>query len=199
MEGFAHHWGTTWAAGSLGIIYLMAPWPKPQCRWLVAPSAFSKHWFWRSPPPPSVSLAYRCPSFQKMNLLGVTQERQKLLLQGLRLWLLSCATDKMQMHDILALRMRGIQSQTKSMCVGRRLGLQACQNQGMGENGDHLSSSHSPFLIPGPNTRPVCLQMSKNWEHGTMPHVRDVRKPKHSTTLMYLIWFMKYNFCGILC
>lgn len=53
------------------------------------------------------------------------------------------------MYDILAWRMRGIQSQTKSMCVGRRLGLQACQNQAVGESEDHLSSSHCPFLIPG--------------------------------------------------
>ena len=103
------------------------------------------------------------------------------------------------MYDILAWRMQGIQSQTKSMCVGRRLGLQACQNQGVGESEDHLSSSHCPFLIPGPNTRPGRLQMSEKWEHGTMPHVRDVRKSRHSTTLMHLIWFMKCNFCGILC
>lgn len=65
--------------------------------------------------------------------------------------------------------------------------------------GYHLSPSHSSWLIPGPNTRPGCLQLNKKWEHGTMPHVRDVRKPKHSTALMRLIWFMKCNFCGILC
>lgn len=27
-----------------------------------------------------------------------------------------------------------------------------------------------------------------------MPHVRDVRKPKHSSALMYLIWFIKLQF-----
>lgn len=102
----------------------------------------------------------------------------------------------MQMHDILGWRMWGTRSQTESMCVGRQLGLPACQNQGGGRGGDHLPHHHSPFLIPGPNSRPACLQVrrKKKREHGTMPHVRDVRKPKHSSALGYLIWFIKLQF-----
>lgn len=65
--------------------------------------------------------------------------------------------------------------------------------------GDHLSP---PPLLPFPHSRSK-LQTSvspseggeeKKREHGTMPHVRDVRKPKHSSALMYLIWFIKLQF-----
>lgn len=103
----------------------------------------------------------------------------------------------MQMHDILGWRMWGTQSQTESMCVGRQLGLLACQNQGGGASGRPLiSPTTAPLSSLGPNSRPACLQVrgEKKGEHGTMPHVRDVRKPKHSSALMYLIWFIKLQF-----
>lgn len=144
----------------------------------------------------NLSLGFCCPSFWNMNLLGVTKGSQRELPSGAPVRWISCATDMMKMPDFLDLRMWDIQSQTKSMCVGRQLGSQACQNQGEGERERPLISPphRPPFLIPGPNSRPARLQgRGKKWEHGTMPHVRDVRKPKHSSALVYLIWFIKCN------
>lgn len=99
-----------------------------------------------------------------------------------------------QMHDILDSRMWGIQSQTKSMCVRRQLALPACQNQGEGEDRRPLIS----LPLPSPHSRlkhqtSTSPSKKKKWEHGTSPHVKDVRKPKHSSALMYLIWFIKCN------
>lgn len=180
--------------------HLMAPRLKPQNRLLVPRLAFSKHRFWKLQPLPIGVWHPAALHFRRWVSWGWPRRVKKLLRGGLRLWLLSYATDRTQTHDILALRMPGIQSQTKNMCVGRRLGFLACQNQGVGENGIPLISL--PLLLPHSRaqTPDQCVSnWVKEWEHGTMPHARDVRKPKHSPTLMCLIWFMKCNFCGILC
>lgn len=161
------------------------------------PQHFPTIEFWRSlPPQPQYPLGILLPFLLEDEFARVTQENQELL------WGQGCGCFLCNQLDTEAwlsgIENAGHSESDQEYVCGETAGLTDGQNQGWERMGYHLSPSHSSFLLPDPNTRPVCLRLSKKWEHGIMPHVRNVWNPTHSTTLMYLIWFMKYNFCEIL-
>lgn len=140
------------------------------------------------PPQPQYQLGILLPFLVEDESARVTQANQQLF------WGWGCGCFLCNRLDTEAwlsgLENAGNSESDQDYVCGEMAGLTDCQNQGWERTGYHLSPSHSSFLIPDPNTRPVCLQLSKKWEHGIMPHVRNVWNPTHSTTLMYLIWFI---------
>lgn len=140
------------------------------------------------PPQPQYQLGILLPFLVEDESARVTQANQQLF------WGWGCGCFLCNRLDTEAwlsgLENAGNSESDQDYVCGETAGLTDCQNQGWERTGYHLSPSHSSFLIPDPNTRPVCLQLSKKWEHGIMPHVRNVWNPTHSTTLMYLIWFI---------